>query len=366
MSPNTFEHLLSLVGPLITKKETAMRQPISAAERLTLTIHYLAYGDSQQSVSFSYRIAKSTVSTIIRDTCNAIWEALQGTYLKAPKSQAEWKEIAKQFMDVWNFPHTVGAIDGKHVAIKCPLNSGSQYYNYKGFFSLVLLAICDAHYCFTLVDIGDYGSNNDSGIFSNSEMGKLFQNGKMHLPQPDCLEDSAIQSALPYFLVGDEAFPLRPWLQWPYPGKEIPEDKVIFNYRLSRARRVIENAFGILVARWRIFLTCIQTSVTSAESIIQATICLHNYLRQTNSAAYCPSGFVDSEDSTGEIKPGEWRNIVSAGRGDGALRPLPCMRGSRLLKSAVEVREVLKNYVNSNEGCVPWQWDYVRSRGPRK
>ena len=103
-------------------------------------------------MSFSYRIAKSTVSTIIRDTCNAIWEALQGTYLKAPKSQAEWKEIAKQFMDVWNFPHTVGAIDGKHVAIKCPLNSGSQYYNYKGFFSLALLAICDAHYCFTLVD----------------------------------------------------------------------------------------------------------------------------------------------------------------------------------------------------------------------
>lgn len=72
MSPETFEHLLRLVGPLVTKAKTVMREPISAAERLTLTIHYLAYGDSQQSMSFSYRIAKSTISSIVRETCSLI------------------------------------------------------------------------------------------------------------------------------------------------------------------------------------------------------------------------------------------------------------------------------------------------------
>jgi len=363
MSPETFEHLLRLVGPLVTKAKTVMREPISAAERLTLTIHYLAYGDSQQSMSFSYRIAKSTISSIVRETCSSIWEALHSSYLRAPKTKADWKEIANQFQDLWNFPHVVGAIDGKHITIKCPLKSGSQYYNYKGFFSIVLLAIGDAHYAFTLVDIGEYGSNNDSGIFSNSEMGKLFQSEKMNLPEAESL-GSGTNRTLPFFLVGDEAFPLKPWLQRPYPGKGIPEEKVIFNYRLSRARRVIENAFGILAARWRIFHTCIQTSVDTAVAITQAAICLHNYLRQTNSAAYCPAGFVDSEDRSGKIKEGEWRRIVSTEGGNGALRPLPLARGSRQVKTAVEVREILKNYLVSSEGAVPWQWDYVRSRGP--
>ena len=164
-----------------------------------------------------------------------------------------------------------------HVSLKCPLKSGSQYYNYKGFFSIVLLAICDARYVFTLVDIGDYGSNNDSGIFSNSDMGKLFGTNGMNSPDNEPLEGVANKS-LPYFLAGDEAFPLKIWLQRPYPGKTLDEKKMIFNYRLSRARRIIENAFGILVARWRIFNTRIPTSVETAESIIQAAICLHNYL----------------------------------------------------------------------------------------
>ena len=341
-----------------------MRAPISAEERLTLTLHYLAYGSSQQEVSFSYRIAKSTVSGIIRETCSSIWEALRPIYLKAPTSQTEWKNIAQQFANIWNFPDVIGAIDGKHVSLKCPLKSGSQYYNYKGFFSIVLLAICDARYVFTLVDIGDYGSNNDSGIFSNSDMGKLFGTNGMNLPDNEPLEGVANKS-LPYFLVGDEAFPLKIWLQRPYPGKTLDEKKMIFNYRLSRARRIIENAFGILVARWRIFNTRIPTSVKTAESIIQAAICLHNYLCLTDSAAYCPAGFVDSEDRSGNIKEGDWRNMVAAG-GDNALQPLRRARGSRLLKSEEEVREVLTGYFNSAAGSVPWQWDYVRSRGPQK
>jgi len=57
MSPDRFEHLLSLVAPIITKKDTRMRKAIGPAERLSLTLHYLAYGDSQQSNSFAYRIS---------------------------------------------------------------------------------------------------------------------------------------------------------------------------------------------------------------------------------------------------------------------------------------------------------------------
>ena len=201
-------------------------------------------------LSFTYRIGKSTICGIITETCLAIWNGLKEQYLRPPKTADDWKRIAKDFNEIWNLPHCVGAIDGKHVAIKSPLNSESLYYNYKGYFSTVLMAIYDARYVFTLVDIGNYGSNNDSGVFRNSTMGKAFFETKMNLPESETLDENPELGKLPYFIVGDEAFPLQSWLLRPFPGQGIPEDQRIFNYRLSRARRVIENAFGILSARW--------------------------------------------------------------------------------------------------------------------
>lgn len=103
----------------------------------------------------------------MRETGWAIWQALKGVYLRSPSIPDDWKEIAREFEEQWNLPHCVGAIDGKHVALQCPNNSGSLYYNYKVFFSLVLMALCDANYTFPLMDIGNYGSNNDSEVLSH-------------------------------------------------------------------------------------------------------------------------------------------------------------------------------------------------------
>ena len=153
-------------------------------------------------------------------------------------------------------------------------------------------------------------------------------------------------------------------MQRPFSGRKLPENQRVFNYRLSRARGVIENAFGILAARWRIFRRPIQGRVQTVQSITQAAVCLHNYVRKTNNACYCPAGFVETEDTTGEIRPCEWRGIVQE-ECNGALRPLCRSRGSRNQQSAVNIRENLKEYGNSPEGALSWQWDYVRCKGPR-
>ena len=216
MSPESFDFLLSKVSPLINKQTTRLRQPISTAERLSLTIRYLASGDSQQSMSFSYRMGKATVSNIIQETCQAIWDALNEEYLRPPTSTEEWKNIANEYIELWNFPHCVGAIDGKHIAIQCPGNSGSLFYNYKGFFSIVLMAVCDAHYVFSLVNIGDFGSNNDSGVLQNSAMGRALESNTLGIPDVEPFE--GIQAPLPYFLVGDDIFGLKTWMQRPFPG----------------------------------------------------------------------------------------------------------------------------------------------------
>ena len=174
MSANRFEHLLSKVAPVISKKDTRMRKCVTAAERLSVTLRFLATGDAQQSLSYSYRLGKTTVRNIINETCDAIYKCLEQEYLNSPKSKEDWLEIANKFEKTWNMPHAIGAIDGKHIRIECPKLTGTQFYNYKGFFSIVLLAICDANYCFSLFDLGQFGSNNDSGVLSNSKLVNRF------------------------------------------------------------------------------------------------------------------------------------------------------------------------------------------------
>ena len=244
LSPERFDHLLSMVGPAITRNHTNCRQPISAGERLAITLRYLVTGDSMQTISFNYRVGHSTVCGIIGSTCDALWETLSPEYLRSPASKLEWKRVSEGFNKTWNLPHCVGSIDGKHIMIQAPANSGSSFYNYKGQFSIVLLAVCDSNYCFTLVDIGDTGRQSDGGVLKNSAFGKAMERRTLSLPDPDPLPGQT--DLIPYFFVGDAVFPLKTDLLRPFPGKFLPENKQIFNYRLSRARRVIENVFGIM------------------------------------------------------------------------------------------------------------------------
>ena len=152
------------------------------------------------------------------------------------------------------------------------------------------------------------------------------------------------------FFRGDEAFPFQSWLLRPYPGQGIPEEQRIFNYRLPSASRVIENAFGILAARCRIFMQPIQSTVENTDRIIKATICLHNFLRQTYSAGYGPTGFVDCYDETGTIKEGEWARLVGDNNGTTLLQGISPIRESRPTTSELEVRNIMKSCVNSMEG----------------
>ena len=199
-SPERFDHLLSLVHDRLVRK-FHVREPISPAERLADTLRYLASGDSQTLIGFLFKMGRSTVNGIIEEVCTELWRVLSPDYVRRPTTATEWNEIAEEFHKVWDMPNCIGALDGKHIRMRKPADSGSLWHNYKGFFSKVIMAICDARYCFTLIDVGEYGTNNDSGVLKNSQIGKMFQREEMNVPGPRDVEKNI---KIPYFLVGDE------------------------------------------------------------------------------------------------------------------------------------------------------------------
>ena len=127
-------------------------------------------------------------------------------------------------------------------------------------------------------NLGQFGSNNGSGVLINSELGQLFEQNRLNLPAETNLITSDDRIA-PYFLLGDEIFPLKKWLMRPYPSLNADEEERVYNYRHSRERRVIKNAFGFLTSRWRIFQKPIRVTVSNVEKYTMACLALHNYLR---------------------------------------------------------------------------------------
>ena len=139
-----------------------------------------------------------------------------------------------------------------------------------------MMAIVDADYKFIWVIVGSYGSSSDGQIFNNSELRPMLEEGTLGLPPPSPLPHDDRDT--PYFLIGDDAFPLKPWMMKPYSRRHLDHDERIFNYRLSRARRVVENAFGILAMRFQILLGTMQQLPETVDSIVLACTTLHNLL----------------------------------------------------------------------------------------
>ncbi|XP_041436151.1 uncharacterized protein LOC121399464 [Xenopus laevis] len=229
MSDSSFNTLLQAVAPRISKQDTCMRQTIPAKQRLIATLRYLATGRSFEDLKFSAGISAQALGRIIPETCNAIVEALNAEYLKFPSTEVEWKTVAKQFEDYWNFPNCLGAIDGKHVRIQPPSSSGSYYFNYKGYFSIVLLAIVNAKYECLMVDVGKNGRVSDGGAMEQTFFyQQQLKNDQLHLPS-----NSDSREGMNYVFVADEAFALHKHVLKPFPQKNLSRERRIYNYRLE-------------------------------------------------------------------------------------------------------------------------------------
>lgn len=295
---------------------------------------YLATGESLRSLSFAFRISHCYLSNIVRNTLLLLKTKLVPRFLKSSNT-IDFKQKAEEFAYKWNFPNCIAAIDGKHIRIRSPSNSGSLFYNYKDFFSIVLLAMVDANYKFVAIDVGSFGKEGDSGIFLKSNMGQQVLNGSFGFPEPSKLPGS--DKIVPYVIVGDEAFRLHKHIMKSYTRKSARENhsETVFNYRLSRARRVTENAFGLLSQTFRIFYQPINLETTTVDDLVWVCCCLHNMLRE---------GYLETKkQSFFELRTAEEtpiNNKISISR-----------RGGFSSIEGFEVRDLYKEFFN-NEGAV--------------
>lgn len=147
-----------------------------------------------------------------------------------------------------------------------------------------------------------------------------------------------------------------------YSKDNLTDAQRIFNYRLCRARRIIENAFGILTARWQILHSTICLNPENAIAIVKALICLHNFIMITdeemsempNARLYCPPNFVDHMDQ----ENGEWRNNIG---NNVVLDDITRFGSNNASRRATEQRDILKDYFLSptGEAQAPWQYNHV-------
>ncbi|XP_067633791.1 uncharacterized protein [Eurosta solidaginis] len=278
MTHSSFEKLCGFLG-ILRKADTNWRTAISLQKRVAIALFTLGSAAEYRVVSELFGVGKSTVCAIFLEFCEEVWQALSTRYIKKlPPTQETVDEYVDGFHSL-GFPQCLGAIDGCHIEVRPNASDTTDYFNYKGWYSIVLLALVDYRYRFIYINIGAPGRCNDSQIYNSSLLKKVLIEDEVLAANKKNI--SGVQ--MPICILGDSAFKFSTTLMKPYAfSTDLSEEKKLYNYMLSKCRRVAENAFGHVKARFRRIGKGIDNEIGNAPSIVQAACVLHNFLNEEN------------------------------------------------------------------------------------
>ncbi|XP_062523298.1 uncharacterized protein LOC134197960 [Corticium candelabrum] len=292
MKQETFGFLCEQLRPYVQKQRTRLREPISVEERVAVTIWKLATCVEYRTLSALFGLGRSTVGSIVLETCYAIAKYLLPQYVSIPQEE-KLKETVNGFEGCWGFPQAAGAIDGTHIPIIRPDNSASDYYNRKGYYSIIMQGLVDFRGHFLDVNIGWPGKVHDARVFLNSN---LYQKATAGTLFPAWTRNMfGVQ--VPLVILGDPAYPSLPWLIKPFRENEhTSKEQKHFNYCQSRARMVVENTFGRLKGRWRCLLKRLDLKLENVGNVVAACVVLHNLCEMFGD--HCSEEWTIQEDAS--------------------------------------------------------------------
>ena len=280
MTKDTFMILCSDLEPHIQRRDTNYRKAISVKHRVAITVWRLATNVEYRTLSHLFGVGVSTVGSIVRECCRVICDELTPRYVRMPTGD-DFDRMLDGFETRWGFPHCAGAVDGTHIPIIAPTTDHCDYFNRKGWHSLIMQAVVDDRYMFIDINIGWPGSVHDARVLANS---RLYQRAEGGSCFPLKKRDINGVETTPV-IIGDAAYPLLNWLLKPYrETTSSTDEEKHFNYRLSRARMVVENAFGRLKGRFRILMKRNDCDIETTLTMVAACVVLHNICEMSGDA----------------------------------------------------------------------------------
>lgn len=275
MSRGTFQYLLELLTPALTPGSTNYRKSIEPCRRLAIVLWWYATPGEYRTISCLFGVGISTVCVLVREVTKALVENLYHRFISLPQGE-RLDDTIKGFLRR-GYPQCGGAIDGTHIPIIAPSDNPADYYNRKGWHSIIMQAVVDHQFCFTDVYIGWPGRAHDSRVLANSDLFHIAeeQQGGWLFPREKSKFVDGVE--IPVHLIGDAAYPLRRWLIKGFTQHlALSNEQVSFTHTLSSARMVVENAFGRLKGRWRCLLKRNDISITMMPDVVAACCILHN------------------------------------------------------------------------------------------
>ncbi len=192
-----FQEMVDRLTPLICKLYTNYRKALDPGLKVAKTLHYMATRDSSKCLQYGFRVAYNTICVLIAEVSSAIVDAYHEEVIVTPTTPDDWMVVTNTNSRKWQYHHCFGTIDGKHVAIRKPMNAGSYYFNYKNFHSIVLMALVDGDYKLTWVKVGANGTSSDAQISEDCGLKEAIEWHVIGFPPPDHLPDDDRDT--PYF-----------------------------------------------------------------------------------------------------------------------------------------------------------------------
>ncbi|CAK6977085.1 uncharacterized protein LOC127636332, partial [Scomber scombrus] len=272
VSRESFQYICSQMRHVMGKRNTNYRLCVPIQKRVAIAIWKLATGGEYRTISHLFGVGLSTVFNCVQDFCNAVIKVLLPAHIIFPDAE-KFVEMAAAFKSRWRVPQCVGAIDGSHIPIIAPEMYPRDYYNRKGWHSVVLQAVVDGRGLFWDVCVGFPGSVHDARVLKQSHLWDVIRDGEYLSQNKVTISGCDVG----HYLIGDPAYPMQNWLMTPFSDtSRLTPEQHTYNYRLSSARSVVEMAFERLKGRWRCLLKRNDSKLYLSKKMALTCCVLHN------------------------------------------------------------------------------------------